>query len=44
MGEAVTPGWAERIERDQYWIRLTLHEPVNEQWLEKTEGIGRVAS
>lgn len=32
----VKPGWAERIDRDQYWIRLTLYQPVNEQWLEKS--------
>ena len=36
MGAAVKPGWAERIERDRYWIRLTLHQPVNERWRETT--------
>jgi hypothetical protein len=25
---SVKPGWAARIDRDQYWIRLTLYQPV----------------
>jgi hypothetical protein len=26
------PGWAARIELNQYWIHLTLYQPINERW------------
>jgi len=31
-GASIKPGWAGRIERDQYWVNLTLYQPVNERW------------
>ena len=33
---SVKPGWAARVDRDQYWIRLTLYQPVNERRHEET--------
>jgi hypothetical protein len=36
-GGSVRPGWADRIERDHYWVHLTLHQPINERW-EEEEG------
>jgi len=35
-GTSIKPGWPERIESRQYWIHLTLHQPVNERWVEET--------
>jgi len=32
---SIKPGWAERIEHRQYWVRLTLSAPVNERWVEE---------
>jgi len=31
----VKPGWAERIDHDEYWIHLTLYQPVNQRWVEQ---------
>lgn len=31
IGASVKPGWAEHIERDHYWIHLTLSVPVNQR-------------
>ena len=36
-GLSIAPGWAARIEPNQYWIRLTLYRPVNPRW-EEQEG------
>lgn len=36
IGASVKPGWAEHVERDHYWIHLTLSVPVNERWIEET--------
>ncbi|HYB28888.1 MAG TPA: hypothetical protein VEF89_19915 [Solirubrobacteraceae bacterium] len=36
-GPSITPGWAARIEPNQYWIRLNLYRPVNPRW-EEQEG------
>jgi hypothetical protein len=33
---SIKPGWAAHIELDQYWIHLTLYQPVNERWEEKS--------
>jgi hypothetical protein len=35
-GTLIKPGWAGRVEFNQYWIRLTLYQPVNERWVEET--------
>lgn len=35
-GASIKPGWAERIERDQYWIHLTLYQPINGRWREES--------
>ncbi len=32
---AIKPGWAGRIERGQYWIRMTLYQPIHERWKEE---------
>ena len=31
-GASIKLGWAGRIELDQYWVNLTLYQPVNERW------------
>jgi hypothetical protein len=31
---SIKPGWASRVEFEQYWIHLTLHQPINERWRE----------
>jgi hypothetical protein len=36
-GASITPGWAARIEPNQYWVRLTLYRAVNQRW-EEQEG------
>lgn len=33
---SIKPGWARRIEFSQYWIHLTLYQPINERWVEET--------
>ena len=33
---SIKPGWASRVEFTQYWIHLTLHQPINERWVEET--------
>jgi hypothetical protein len=35
IGASIKPGWAGRIELDQYWIHLTLNQPINERWKEE---------
>jgi hypothetical protein len=35
-GTLIKPGWAGRVEFSQYWIRLTLYQPINERWVEET--------
>ena len=35
-GASIKPGWAERVGFSQYWIRLTLYQPINEQWIEES--------
>lgn len=32
---SMRPGWAARIELDQYWVQLTLYQPVNQRWHEE---------
>jgi hypothetical protein len=32
---SIQPGWAGRVEFRQYWIHLTLHQPINERWVEE---------
>ena len=32
---SIKPGWASRIDIDQYWIHLSLHQPLNERWEEQ---------
>jgi hypothetical protein len=34
-GASIRPGWAARIGLDEYWIHLTLHQPVNPRWHEE---------
>jgi hypothetical protein len=34
-GASIKPGWANRIEFNQYWIHLTLYQPINERWQEE---------
>ncbi|MGZ6639899.1 MAG: hypothetical protein ACXVII_44705 [Solirubrobacteraceae bacterium] len=36
-GTSIKPGWAGRIELDQYWVNLTLYQPVNERWKRELE-------
>ncbi len=33
---SIKPGWAGRVEFSQYWIHLTLYQPINERWVEET--------
>ena len=33
---SIKPGWAGRVEFNEYWIHLTLYQPVNERWVEET--------
>lgn len=30
-GASIKPGWAGRIDHHQYWIHLTLYQPINER-------------
>jgi hypothetical protein len=34
-GASIKPGWAARIERNQYWIHLTLYQPVGERRMQE---------
>ncbi len=34
-GASIKPGWASRVEFNQYWIHLTLYQPINERWQEE---------
>ena len=34
-GASIRPGWAERVEFSQYWIHLTLFQPINQRWVEE---------
>jgi len=34
-GASINPGWASRVEFREYWIHLTLYQPINERWQEK---------
>jgi len=36
-GTSIKPGWAGHIELDQYWVNLTLYQPVNERWKRELE-------
>jgi hypothetical protein len=33
---SIKPGWAGRVEFNEYWIHLTLYQPINERWIEKS--------
>lgn len=35
-GASITPGWAQRVEPHQYWIHMTLYQPINERWVEES--------
>ena len=35
-GTSIKPGWAGRVEFRQYWIHMTLYQPINERWVEET--------
>jgi hypothetical protein len=34
-GASIKPGWASRVEFEQYWIHLTLHQPIKKRWREE---------
>ena len=34
-GASIKPGWGERVEFSQYWIHLTLYQPINQRWVEE---------
>ena len=34
-GASIKPGWGERVEFSQYWIHMTLYQPINQRWVEE---------
>jgi hypothetical protein len=36
VSTSIKPGWATRVELSQYWIHLTLYQPINARWVEET--------